>query len=110
MRLWSCAADERHRVLAVGNHEERHFRSDQTFLEDDLRAGVAKHAVDHRRADRRFGLVSRVGDDDTLACGQPVGLDHHGVAQLAAANRRERLVRDRRHDAISRRRHIDAGA
>ena len=40
-------------------------------------AGRAELALDHHEVQRRAGLGLRVTDDDSLARGQAVGLDHH---------------------------------
>ncbi len=52
----------------------------------------AEGAVDHHHANRRLGLVTVLGNDHALAGGQTVGLDHDRAAELAAANRPNRVV------------------
>ncbi len=67
---------DRQDVCAVTQHEQRCFLALHEFLDHHFRAraakGPAKHIV-HRC--QRFGLAHR--DNHTLACGQPVGLDHN---------------------------------
>ncbi len=73
-RLWSCAADERERVLAVDECEEARLLACEEFLDDDLAARLAESAGE-ARVDRRLGLGPRRGDRHALAGGETVGLD-----------------------------------
>ena len=47
---------DRHRALAVGEHEERHLRAGEALFEHNARAGRAETAEAHHVADRRLGF------------------------------------------------------
>ena len=81
---------KRHEGRAVGEDEVRRFLPDQKLFEHDAIAGVAEPAIDHHRGDDRFGGRAILGDDDTLAGRETVGLHDQGIPELAATNRVER--------------------
>ena len=64
-------------------------------------AGGAELTLLHRRADRGIGCRAVRRDDDTLAGGEPIGLDHHRKSELAVRDDRAR-VRGIVADAIAR--------
>ena len=79
-RLWSCAAAERQRGLAVAQREQRDFLADQAFLDHHRVAGVAECAGLHHRVDRCERCVLGRGNHDALAGGEAVRLHHDGRA------------------------------
>ena len=95
---------QRHEGGAVGKHEVRGLLPRQEFFQDDPLAGRAEPPVDHRRTNRRFRHRTILGDHDAFACGQAVGLDDDGIAELASCNPGERRV-GRVTDPEARRRH-----
>ena len=66
---------ERHRVLAVAEHEQRGLLAGEELLDDDGAAGTPERAPEHP-VDRRLGLGRGRRHHDALAGGEPVGLDH----------------------------------
>ncbi len=77
MRLKSWAGDQRDDAVAVGEAEQRHLGAVEVLLDDDPPAG--------RGVRQRLGPV--VGDDDALARGQAVVLDHVRRAELVERGR-----------------------
>ena len=73
---------ERHRALAVAQRQQRELLAVEELLDDHVGRAedLALEHVDERLA--RLGLV--LGDHHALAGGQPVGLDDHRVAVIAA--------------------------
>ena len=87
---------QRHASRAVGEHEVRRFFADQELFEHDAVAGGTKAAIDHRRTDRLVRRRTVFGNDDTLACGEAVGLEHDRIAELTGRDRaRARRPRSR---------------
>ena len=83
---------QRHARRAVGEHEVRRFLADQKLFEHDAVAGRSESTVDHGRAHGRFGRRAIVGDDDALAGGETVGLEHERIAEFTARDRGERIA------------------
>ena len=63
-------------MRAVDHDDEARFLADETFLDHDARAGVAETVADEHRVDRGVRFCLRRRDDDALAGGEPIGLDH----------------------------------
>ena len=59
-------------------------------------AGVAESALAHRGDKRRLCVGRGLGDDDALAGGESVGLEHDRHAERARRARRQRVVERRR--------------
>ena len=62
-------------MLAVEERKEACLLALEKFLDHDL-APASPKAPAKARLDRGLGLVVRLRDDDALAGGEPVGLDH----------------------------------
>ena len=69
-------ADQRQRMLAVAQREEARLLADQEFLDHHRGAGGAEAVARQHVARRLDRLLDRLGHDDALAGGEPVGLDH----------------------------------
>ena len=72
------ASHEQH-IRPVHQRKQRCLRSGDPFFDKKGRTGIAEPAVQHLRGGV-LGLGGGIGDDDALAGGQPVGLDHAGPA------------------------------
>ncbi len=83
---------DRERPRAVAHDEERDLGAGQAFLDDELRARRAESALAHDGDDRRLGLRAIPGDDDALAGGEAVGLEHERPAEFAGPGDAERFV------------------
>ena len=90
-RLKSCAGTSGHHVDAVGQDEQRDLGAVEVLLDDDPAAGLGQ-----ARGRVRERLVAVVGDDDALARGEPVVLDHVGGAERVERRRRPRRASSRR--------------
>ncbi len=75
---------------AVGKGEQRALGARQHLLHDNRGARVTKGGK--ALVDAVKGLVKGRGNDDTLACREAIGLDHHGRADLANVSRALVLV------------------
>ena len=73
----------RNGAAAVADREKRDLGAGQAFLEHEPIPGGPELPLLHRRGDRGAGCRPVVGDDDPLAGGEAVGLDHHGISELA---------------------------
>ena len=67
-----------HQRVSVGEGQNGDLRPLQVFLDDHAQAAVAELFPRHHVGDGLFCLLPGGGDDDALAQGQPVGLDHGG--------------------------------
>jgi len=94
--------DQWHRVFAIGQDEERYLRSTETLFQNDSRSGIAKAAVVHRRENGRFGLGTGLGNDHTLASGEPVDFHYRRWTKVSATDDRNRFA-DVATDLIARR-------
>ncbi len=81
---------ERHAHAAVAQGEQRDLLADEPLLDHQRASGIAERAVEHR-ASGLLGLLGRAADDDALAGGEPVGLDHRAAGH--AGERRAHLRR-----------------
>ena len=68
-------AREWDRGLAVAEHHEGGFLALEIFLDYNARAGLSQAAAEHH-VDGVLRLHDGIGDHDSLASGQAVGLDH----------------------------------
>ena len=83
-RLWSCAeASGDARSSPSHEREEGGFLADEALLDHDLRAGRAEAAGEHHVDGGHAPPSTRLGDDDALAGGEPVGLHDDRRALLA---------------------------
>ena len=81
---------KRHEARPVGEDEVRRFLSDEKLFEHDPIARVTEPAIDHHRAHHGFSSRSILGNDDTLARREAVGLQDQRIRELAATNRLQR--------------------
>ncbi len=73
-------------ILAVGDDEERDFRSCQHLLEHDACPGIAKAAIDHGGVHGGFGRRTIRRHHHALAGGQAVGLHHQRITKFSGAD------------------------
>ena len=64
--------------FSVGEREHRDFGTFEVFFDHDLIAAVTELFLLHHLPHGPEGLLPGLGDDDALAEGKPVGLDHSG--------------------------------
>ncbi len=88
-RLWSCAETSGSAVSPSHSAKKRRLLAVEELLDDELRAGRAQAAAEDH-VDRRLRLGDRRRDDDALAGGEPVRLDHDGRAARAHIGLRRR--------------------
>ena len=93
-----------HRSRAVAQTEKGDLESLEAFFDDHGVARGAELSIAHRIEDRAFRRRAILRDDDALAGGEAVSLDHHRDAEFTAAHDRERVV-ERFARAKARRRH-----
>ena len=66
---------KRHDRLPVGDGEDARFLADETFFDEETRAGGAKSAIFRDLLDGFKGFFLRGADDDAFACGESVGFN-----------------------------------
>ncbi len=62
------------KVLAVCEHQQRHFFAEQTFFENDLFGGVGSDQIGHF-VYRGDGLGTVCGNNDAFSGGKAIGLN-----------------------------------
>jgi hypothetical protein len=65
-------------MLAVAQAEKADFVTHKKLFDDDLLLGLAQQLSAEQALGGLDGRAARLADDHTLACGQPIGLDHDG--------------------------------
>ena len=83
---------ERQDVLAIRHHDEARFLALQEFLDDDLAAGIAELAAEHRLRGRD-GFVGGVDDDHAFAGGEPARLDDERARAACARTQASKFSR-----------------
>ena len=78
---------QRDRGFAVAQREEADLAAFEKLLDHDFRAGRAERAVEHH-GDGGLGFIKRFRNDDALAGGQAVRLDHDRRALRADIGQR----------------------
>ena len=74
---------ERQNRFSVCQGEKTYLFPIQIFFDHDFRPGLTEAVAGQHVANRGFGLFNALGDDHTLAGGQPVLLDDDGGAGFA---------------------------
>src|SRR5215471_16373932 len=69
-------------MRAVGEHEEARLFAFEELLDHDFAAGLAEGSAEHGVDSGGRGR-ERFGDDDALALGEAIGLDHDGMGEGA---------------------------
>ncbi len=86
---------EREEALAVGDDVEARLLAWEELLDDDGATRIAERAFAHRGAHRGERLVRGLGDDDPLACREPIRLDDERAVRGAHVRLRGvRVVED----------------
>ena len=88
------AGGERQHVFAVDHDDEADLFAIEKFFDHDARASIAEFVVGEHVIDGRVRFFQRLGDDDTLACREAVGLDDDGCALFVHVGVRGGSVRE----------------